>query len=107
MQRHIENPLPLPEIAKGVGLSPRQLERLFLRHLETTPLRYYMQLRVERARELLLYSDRPIIEVAISAGFASTSHFATWYQRVFGVRPSEMRGRPDPAASRVKSAMPE
>ncbi len=106
MQLRIENPIPLPDIAKGVGLSTRQLERLFLRYLKTTPLRYYLQLRVERARELLLYSDKPIIEVAISAGFASTSHFAGCYRRVFGVSPSEVRGRPDPAASRVKSAMP-
>jgi transcriptional regulator GlxA family with amidase domain len=93
MQRHIENPLPLPELGRRVALSPRQLERLFLRHAGVSPLRFYMQLRVERARELLLYSDRPVIEVAVSAGFTSTSHFATWYKRIYGVRPSDMRGR--------------
>jgi transcriptional regulator GlxA family with amidase domain len=93
MQRRIEDPMPLPEIARRIGLSSRQLERLFLRHVRTTPLRYYMQLRVERARELLLYSDKPIIEIAVSAGFASTSHFAGWYRRSFGIRPSEVRGR--------------
>jgi transcriptional regulator GlxA family with amidase domain len=92
MQRRIENPLPLPEIADQIGLSPRQLERLFLRYLETRPLRHYMQLRLDRARELLLYSDRPVIEIAILAGFTSTSHFAAWYKRIFGVRPSEARG---------------
>ena len=59
MQRNIENPLPLPEIGRRVALSPRQLERLFLRHTGMSPLRFYMQLRVDRARELLLYSDRP------------------------------------------------
>jgi transcriptional regulator GlxA family with amidase domain len=95
MQRRIEDPLPLPEIARSVGLSPRQIERVFLRHLRTTPLRHYMELRVERARELLLYSDRPIIEIAVSAGFTSTSHFSSWYRRVFGLRPSEVRGRPN------------
>src|SRR5690242_9036574 len=104
MQERIERPLTLPAIAKQVGLSARQLERLFLRHFETTPLRYYMQLRIERARELLLYSDRPILEIAISAGFTSTSHFAGWYRRVFGIRPSELRGRnpkrPSPPALR-------
>jgi transcriptional regulator GlxA family with amidase domain len=98
MQRHIDNPLPLPEIGRRVVLSPRQLERLFLRHAGMSPLRFYMQLRVERARELLLYSDRPVIEVAVSSGFTSTSHFATWYKRIYGVRPSDMRGRsPAPA----------
>jgi transcriptional regulator GlxA family with amidase domain len=93
MQRHIEDPLPLPEIGRRIAMSPRQLERLFLRHLGMSPLRFYMQLRVERARELLLYSDRPVIEIAVSAGFTSTSHFATWYKRIYGVRPSDMRGR--------------
>jgi transcriptional regulator GlxA family with amidase domain len=93
MQRRIEDPLTLPHVAEKVDLSPRQLERLFLRYFRVTPLRYYMQLRTERARELLLYSDKPILEIAVSAGFASTSHFATWYRRVFGVRPSELRGR--------------
>src|SRR5205814_436166 len=62
MQRYIENPLPLTEIARRVGLSARQLERLFHRHARMSPLRYYMQLRTDRARELLLYSDRPILE---------------------------------------------
>jgi transcriptional regulator GlxA family with amidase domain len=93
MQRHIENPLPLPEIGRRILLSPRQLERLFSREAGMSPLRFYMQLRIERARELLIYSDRPIIEVAVSAGFSSTSHFATWYKRIYGVRPSDMRGR--------------
>jgi transcriptional regulator GlxA family with amidase domain len=93
MQQQIEEPLALPTVAKRIGLSARQLERLFLRHFRTTPLRYYMQLRIERARELLLYSDRPILEIAVSAGFSSVSHFSAWYRRVFGMRPSELRGR--------------
>lgn len=93
MQRHIENPITLPKVAKQVGMSSRQVERLFLRYFQMTPLRYYMQLRIERARELLLYSDKPTIEIAILAGFTSTSHFAGWYRRIFGVRPSELRGR--------------
>jgi transcriptional regulator GlxA family with amidase domain len=91
MQRHIETPLPLPDIAADVGLSPRQLERLLLSHTGQSPLRLYMQLRVERARELLLTSNRPVIEVAVRAGFSSTSHFSAWYKRIYGVRPSDMR----------------
>jgi transcriptional regulator GlxA family with amidase domain len=91
MQRHIENPLTLPDIARRIALSPRQLERLMLRHAGQSPLRIYMQLRVERARELLIYSDRPVIDVAVQAGFSSTSHFAAWYKRIYGARPSDMR----------------
>lgn len=94
MQRQIEEPVPIPDIAERVALSPRQLERLFVRYIGVTPTRYYMQLRIERARELLLYSDKPVIEVAVAAGFTSTSHFAAWFRRVLGVRPSAIRGRP-------------
>ncbi len=93
MGRQIEEPLPLPTIARRAKVSPRQLERLFLTYVKATPLRYYMQLRIDHARELLLYSDRPIIEIAVSVGFTSTSHFAGWYRRIYGVRPSEVRTR--------------
>ena len=92
MQARVENPVSLPAIALTVSLSARQLERLFLQHTRMTPLRYYMQIRIERAHELLLYSDKPIIEVAVLSGFASTSHFASWFKRVLGMRPSEIRG---------------
>lgn len=92
MQHHIENPLPLPDIAGRVGLSPRQLERLILRHAGQSPLRLYMQLRIERAHELLIYSDRSVIDVAVQAGFSSTSHFTAWYKRIYGARPSQLRG---------------
>jgi transcriptional regulator GlxA family with amidase domain len=91
MQRHIEDPLALTDIARRVTLSPRQLERLMLGHTGQSPLRLYMQLRVERARELLVTSNRPVIDVAVRAGFSSTSHFSSWYKRIYGVRPSDMR----------------
>jgi transcriptional regulator GlxA family with amidase domain len=107
MRGAIENPAPLPDIARRAGVSARQLERLFLRHTGVTPLRYYLQIRLDRARELLLYSDRSVIEIAVSAGFTSTSHFSTWYKRIYGVRPSDMRQEPGssgrPAAAGRKS----
>jgi len=96
MQSHIENPLPVREVGRRIGLSPRQLERLFLRYAGVSPLRFSMQLRIERARELLIYSDRPVLDIAVSAGFTSSSHFATWYKRIYGVRPSDMRAAPGP-----------
>ncbi|MEI5663976.1 GlxA family transcriptional regulator [Bosea sp. CCNWLW174] len=94
MQRHVEDTISIAEIAEKIGMSPRQLERLFLRYLQTSPARYYLSLRIDRARELLLYSDRPVLEVAIAAGFTSTSHFAHWFKKLQGVRPSQLRGRP-------------
>jgi transcriptional regulator GlxA family with amidase domain len=93
MQNHIEDPLPLPTIARRVGVSTRHLERQFIRHTGTPPLKYYLRMRIERARELLIYSDRSVIDIAISCGFTSTSHFATWYKKIFGIKPSEVRRR--------------
>ncbi|MES0076703.1 GlxA family transcriptional regulator [Mesorhizobium sp. M0058] len=96
MQRHVEEPIPVPHIAIRVGLSVRQLERRFKRHAGLTPQRYYMQLRVERGRELLIYSSLSVINVALSCGFDSASHFSTWYKRIFGKRPSESRDNRTP-----------
>ena len=72
-------------------MSPRQLERLFVQHLKLTPARYYVQLRLARAHELLSYSDVPVAEVALATGFASTSHLALWVRRVYRTTPSELR----------------
>jgi len=99
MRDHIEEPLTLAEIAQQVGIGTRQLERLFMRHVGMSPLRRYMQLRIEHARELLIYSDRRIIDIAVASGFTSTSQFAAWYRRIFGTNPSEVRGRNGLAAS--------
>ena len=69
----------------------RQVERLFLRHLNLTPGRYYMRLRLERARELLRQTNMPILDVAIATGFTSHSYFAQSYRLQFGRPPSEER----------------
>jgi transcriptional regulator GlxA family with amidase domain len=98
MQRHVEDTIPIAEVARRTQMSARQIERLFLRYVEMSPARYYLSLRIDRARELLLYSDRPILEVAIATGFTSTSHFAHWFKRLQGVRPSQLRGRGGPEA---------
>ncbi len=93
LMHHVEDTISIAEIAVRTGMSARQIERLFLRYLEMSPARYYLSLRIDRARELLLYSDRPILEVAVATGFTSTSHFAHWFKRLQGVRPSQLRGR--------------
>lgn len=93
MAERIEEPLSIPELAARAGVSTRQLERLFLRYAHMSPARYYLSLRVDRARELLTYSDRPLLEVSVASGFTSISHFAQWFRRFHGMRPSELRER--------------
>ncbi len=91
MSEHLEEPLSALEIALRVGLSLRQVERLFLRHLNCTPGRYYMTVRLERARELLRHTNAAILDVALSTGFTSHSYFAQSYRNHFGCSPSEER----------------
>lgn len=91
MAEHLEEPLSALEIARRVGLSLRQVERLFLRHLNATPGRYYMSVRLERARELLRHTNAPILDVALSTGFSSHSYFAQSYRNHFRCSPSEER----------------
>ncbi len=91
MTAHLEDPIPIYALAEFACVSPRQLERMFLRYTKMTPARYYVALRVDRARELLIYSDRRILEVAVASGFTSTSHFSQWFRRFYGMPPSELR----------------
>lgn len=91
MAEHLDDPLSASRLARSAGLSVRQVERLFLRHLGLTPGRYYMRLRLERARELLRQTNMPILDVAIATGFTSHSYFAQSYRMQFGRPPSEER----------------
>lgn len=91
MAEHLEEPLTVLAVSRQVGLSLRQVERLFLRHLSCTPGRYYMSVRLERARELLRHTNAPILDVALSTGFTSHSYFAQSYRGHFSCSPSEER----------------
>ena len=91
MENAIEEPLDMNELADSVELSPRQLERLFRRYLKTTPHGYYVKLRLERGRRLLTQTSASILDVAMSCGFVSASHFTKCYRRIFGRTPTDER----------------
>lgn len=91
MEANIEDPLPQEQLAHYVGLSRRQLERLFRRHMGRTPAQYYLELRLERARHLLYQTDLPIMNIACACGFVSASHFSTCYRQMFGKTPRAER----------------
>ncbi|MEP6971301.1 MAG: GlxA family transcriptional regulator [Betaproteobacteria bacterium] len=94
MQEHLEDPLESDDLARLVGVSRRQLERLFAAHLAQTPLDFYSSLRLERARALLKQSDMGVIAVGIACGFCSPSHFSRSYRAKFGVSPKDDRSAP-------------
>lgn len=96
MQGHVEQPLSTAEIAARIGVSRRQLERLFQHHRGCTPRDYYMRLRLEHARVLLLETGLSILNVALASGFVSQSHFGACYRRHFGRTPGVERGHARP-----------
>lgn len=91
MEANIEELISLDEIASHVGLSRRQLERLFQKYLHCVPTRYYMRLRLMHARQLLLQTSMPIVEIAFASGFVSTPHFSKCYREFFGIPPRDER----------------
>ncbi|XKH61797.1 GlxA family transcriptional regulator [Halomonas sediminis] len=91
MEANLEEPIGLEELAAYVDVSRRQLERLFQKHLLCSPSRYYLKLRLTRARQLLKQTSISIIEVASTCGFVSTPHFSKCYRETFGLPPREER----------------
>ncbi len=91
MEDNIEEPISCAELAASVGLSTRQLERLFRRYLDCAPTRYYLELRLKRARFLLRQTSLPVLGVALASGFVSASHFSKCYREHFDHTPSAER----------------
>ncbi|MBY4675383.1 GlxA family transcriptional regulator [Marinobacterium sp. CAU 1594] len=93
MEANIEEPLSTDDLAYHVGVSRRQLERLFKKHLQTVPSKHYLELRLEHARQLLRQSDKPVLQVGLACGFSSASYFSTAYRNHYGITPREERKR--------------
>jgi transcriptional regulator GlxA family with amidase domain len=91
MQKNIEEPLSISELASCAGISNRQLERRFGRFVGASPSRYYLELRLTRARQLVLQTNRSITEIAISTGFVSLPHFQKRFRDFFGAAPGSYR----------------
>lgn len=93
MEANIEEPLSTDDIANLCGISRRQLERLFKQYLGSLPSRYYLELRLQRARQLLQSTNNSIVQVGLMCGFSSGSHFSTAFGALFGNTPREERQR--------------
>lgn len=91
MEANIEEPLSTLELAEHLGISRRQLERLFKKYLQAVPSRYYLDLRLQEARKQLRESDRAVGDIAFATGFSSGAHFSTAYRHHFGMTPREER----------------
>ena len=93
MRTTLDAPVAPATVAARVGITARQLERLFRANLGVTPRQHYLGMRLERARSLLLQTEMSIIEVAVATGFQSAGHFTRSYRAAYGVTPTGQRGR--------------
>ncbi|GLR13131.1 HTH-type transcriptional regulator ArgR [Chitinimonas prasina] len=93
MEANLEEPLTTDEIAQHVCVSRRQLERLFKQHLDSVPSQYYLELRLNRARQMLRQTAKSIIQIGLSCGFSSGPHFSSAYRNHFDTTPREDRQR--------------
>ncbi len=94
MEANLEEPLGRQDMAESANLSSRQMERLFAKYLHRSPARYYVELRLNRARLLLLQTNMSVIDIALACGFVSASHFSKCYRDFFGKTPRRERALP-------------
>lgn len=92
MEGNLEEPLTGVDLARKVGCTQRQLERLFVQHCKLPPSQFYLDLRLNRARALLVESRLSVLDIALACGFGSHNNFATRFKKKYGVTPTQQRG---------------
>jgi transcriptional regulator GlxA family with amidase domain len=93
MEKHLEDPISLQKVCRISGLSLRHLQRRFTEVMGRSPTSFYRELRLHRARKMLMHGSRSILDVAVANGFVSGSHFSRCYRSHFGRTPREERSR--------------
>lgn len=93
MEASVEDPVSPTLIAEEIGISTRQLERLFGRYLGVSPKKFLMDLRLQKAQRLLVQTELSVTEVAMACGFSSSGHFSRVYRTQFGHSPVSQRSR--------------
>lgn len=91
IEANIAEPLPVPEIARHLGISQRQLERQFHKGLGCSVVQFGTLVRLQHARVLLIATKLTVREIATATGFNALSHFASAFRKCFGRRPSDYR----------------
>ncbi|MDP2494341.1 helix-turn-helix domain-containing protein [Shimia thalassica] len=94
MEDTIEEPLPIGGLADQVGISTRQLERLFKIRLNSSPAKTYKKIRLKRARSLVVETRISLLEIAIACGFSSTTSMSKAFRQAHGVTPNHLRKKP-------------
>lgn len=91
MERNVEEPLTIAELASKVGTTPRNLAVVFNKHLQTTPGRYYLEMRLRVAKEMLTQTDLNLSNIALATGFKTQSHFSRSFRAKYKTAASTWR----------------
>jgi transcriptional regulator GlxA family with amidase domain len=91
MENHVADPLDLQQLSSLAGVGKRQLNRLFRQQFDLSAMTFYRNLRLEKARNLLMHSPLSITAIALATGFASSAHFSTAFRGIYGDAPSRIR----------------
>ncbi|MEM7320058.1 MAG: helix-turn-helix domain-containing protein, partial [Pseudomonadota bacterium] len=91
MESNLEHPMSIPEICVALDMSQRQLSRLFATYVGKTPVLYYRDIRLDRARGLVTQTEMKLSEIAVASGFSSQTHFSRAYRERFGLPPRQDR----------------
>ncbi len=91
MENNLEAPLSIAGLSVAVGVSKRQLDRIFKRYVGSSPQAHYRELRLARASGLLIQTGMGITEIALACGFQSASHLGKFFKQRFAVTPGEFR----------------
>jgi transcriptional regulator GlxA family with amidase domain len=84
MEQTLDSPLPIPDLARRAGASPRSLQTQFRTHLNTTPKAHYLSLRLAEALRLVRDTDMRLLDVALATGFGSAAAFARAFHSAHG-----------------------
>lgn len=91
MEAHVDRPLTVGAIARRAGVTARTLEKIFLKSIGETPGAYYLRLRLNAARRLVLDTTEPMADIAARTGFSSAAAFSRSFSRAFGRPPVRLR----------------
>lgn len=91
MSSNIDEPISIDEISQYLGIHRRQLERLFKLYLQTSPSKYYLEVRLSYAKKLLSQTNESILNIAIASGFVNGNHFSNCFGRCYNISPSRYR----------------
>ncbi|WP_109311654.1 GlxA family transcriptional regulator [Ruegeria sp. AU67] len=90
---HMSDPISIAEAAQKIGVTPRQVERAFKQATGQSPSHYYRAMRMKAARQMVVYTKDPIVDIAAAIGYGSVAPLVTHYRSAFGLSPSEDRRR--------------